>query len=306
MTNKVLIVGSSGYLGQNLSQHFSRITHVLGCSRRKQNIPFLTNFDHLLGDYGDTEFLRTIPDVDCIIHAGSPFHPREAVSATDLQNIYDKEANLLKKICALSNVKKLKNVIFLSSAGEVYGNPPALVCNETTTENPITQYGEFKLRVEEMYISALKFENVLSVLRVSNPYGRPQTTRTDRNFINTSVKRALDGLPINIWGDGMQGRDYLFVDDFINAVQACLQKPIDGFRLLNIGCGESTSLIDAAELIIKIVGRGRVDFVKPYFVPPIKKNILDISKARCKLGWNPKYDLAAGIKKSIEIAERRT
>jgi UDP-glucose 4-epimerase len=258
------------------------------------------NFCYLQGDYGDKKFLESLPDVECIIHAGSPFHPREIMSPNLLQKVYDKERFLLEKITSLACNKRLKNVIYLSSAGEIYGNRPDLLCGELTSEEPITQYGEFKLSIESTYISALKFENVLDILRISNPYGRPQTFREDRNFINVSIKRVLDGLPINIWGDGKQGRDYLYIDDFLSAVGACLKKPINGFRRLNIGSGENISLVDTAELIIKTLGRGGIKFVQPDFVAPIKNNFLDIENARLMLGWGPEYDLAEGIEKSVK------
>lgn len=147
----------------------------------------------------------------------------------------------LLEACVKEHVKK---VVFFSSGGTVYGVSKTLPIREDDLGQPISSYGIQKQAMERyfqfyQYCYALPIE----ILRIANPYGRYQRPFAKQGLIANMLGRYMTGSPIEVWGDGQVIRDYIYVDDVIDAAEKVLH--YDGeYNVFNIGSGrESRSTI---------------------------------------------------------------
>jgi UDP-glucose 4-epimerase len=190
-------------------------------------------------------------------------------------------------------------LVFISSGGTVYGVPQWVPIDEQHPTLPTSFYGEAKMTMERHLDLFRTLRNLdRTVLRVSNPYGPGQ--RQGRNFgaITTFAVRALMNEEIVIWGDGSTTRDYLYIDDVIDAaiLAASSETPASTY---NIGSGEGRSLtqiIDQLQSLISHPIRVRYEPARPYDVPT---NVLDIKHAAQSLGWTPKTSFEDGLKRTV-------
>ncbi|MBI4845291.1 MAG: SDR family NAD(P)-dependent oxidoreductase [Candidatus Omnitrophica bacterium] len=191
-------------------------------------------------------------------------------------------SGLIEKICYVSTL-------------DVYGYPEYIPVDEGHPTNPVTYYGASKLSGEKYLQVLSKRKNIpLTVLRFSCTYGQGEWyNRAIPNFI----RAAIDKKDLIVYGDGSDARDYLFLDDAIEAVVLALQKDKSG--IYNIGSGRLYSIKEIAEKIIKITGEN----VSLKLRPRLKKRtkfVFNISKAKKQLGYKPKAAIADGLKQEIE------
>jgi UDP-glucose 4-epimerase len=138
-------------------------------------------------------------------------------------------------------------------------------------------------------------------MRPFNTFGPRQRDVGYGGVISIFVKRSLNGEPPIIYGDGAQTRDYTYVEDLVEAYDLVLKynKPIS--EPINFGTGKEVKIIDLANKIISLCGKGKI---RPVHVAPrpgeVKRLVADYSKAKKLLGWEPKYTLDEGLKKFIE------
>lgn len=138
-----------------------------------------------------------------------------------------------------------------------------------------------------------------TIIRASNPYGPFQTAKNNQGIIGAILKACVAGNPFEIWGDGSVIRDFLYVEDLVEAVIKAITHHSDT-RLFNVGSGVGTTLLDAIELC-KQVSESDIGltFNKPRN-SDVKINVLDRSLAARELGWEPSTSLKAGIQKTFE------
>jgi len=136
-------------------------------------------------------------------------------------------------------------------------------------------------------------------LRMSNPYGRGQGIKP-QGFIGVLVRRIKEGRAIDLWGDGSVVRDFVHVSD----AAAAFERVVAGFGqpgAYNIGSSHGRTLLEVVGEIEKILGRSVPVRRCPGRVIDVAANVLDISKARRELGWNPKVSLEDGLRDLLEV-----
>jgi UDP-glucose 4-epimerase len=154
----------------------------------------------------------------------------------------------------------------------------------------------------EKYIQMLGHTDNLDyvILRLSNPFGPGQEFRKGQGLVPAILSCWRKGLPIRIFGNGQAMRDYIFVDDAIDAIEAALAMEGNPRLILNIGSGELRSVIEVVETIERIVGQ---HFQREYHgarATDVDVAGLDISRAMAMLKWHPKTGFFDGLKKTIE------
>jgi UDP-glucose 4-epimerase len=187
---------------------------------------------------------------------------------------------------------------------QVYGRPDALPVTEDHLVRPTDVNGINKVAGEYYH---LVYNNVFGVracsLRLTNVYGPRQLIRHDRQgFIGWFVRLVLDGAEIQIFGDGSQVRDFVYVDDAVDAfLRAGATDAVNG-EVLNVGGDEPTSHADLVRLLIGLAGRGSCRYVA---WPPEKKAIdigsfyADSSRFRDRTGWAPAVRLREGLAQTL-------
>jgi len=250
--------------------------------------------EYVEGELGNHGLIReAIEGMETVFHFASTTLPK----TSNDDPIYDVRSNIVDTIqlleaCVEAGVRK---VVFPSSAGTVYGPPESVPISEDHPTNPISSYGIVKLAIEK-YLRLFHHLHGLdyTVLRISNPYGPYQNPASQQGVMGVFLHRIRTGQPITIWGDGSVVRDYLYVSDLVDALEAAATRETPD-KLFNIGSGFGTSLNDLIELMAAVVDEQvTVEYLssRPLDVPA---SVLDITRARAQLGWSPSTDLVEGI-----------
>ena len=189
--------------------------------------------------------------------------------------------------------------VFVSSCA-VCGDPKTLPVTEETPTDPISPYAESKL-IGERYCLGFSERQLLEsvVLRFFNVYGPRQTMNDYSGVITRFLERCDQKLPLTIYGDGSQTRDFVNVNDVAAAVVASMESKVTG-EVFNIGSGKPTTINELATSIIELTGsKNEVRFEKAR-AGDIKDSYADVSKAKKLLGFEPKVSLRSGLQTLIE------
>ena len=291
---RILILGGQGFIGQNLCNKLLSEGHSVTVLEKQINLDrVIPNIRYVEGDFLDkSTYAEYLKDIDVVYHMISTTNPNNSNNEMerDVKENVIGTINLLDE-CVDNNIKK---VVFISSGGTVYGVPEEVPIKETHPTNPICSYGITKLTIEK-YLELYNHLHGLdySVIRLANPYG-PYHQNLMQGLINVILYKAINDDTLEIWGDGQVRRDYIYIDDAVEALS--LAKDVDTQeKVLNIGSGQSYSICDIISEVEKIVGkRINTDF-KPARSQDVPVNVLDINRAKKVLNWEPKVGLQEGI-----------
>jgi UDP-glucose 4-epimerase len=186
-------------------------------------------------------------------------------------------------------------LIYFSSGGTIYGAKKDAFFSERSLLAPISYYGQSKLLIEE----SIKFENRRSglnylILRPSNPYGIGQAIHAKQGLIAASIGNILNNKKITIWGDGSVVRDYIYIDDLIDAIVSIIKSGGDN-EIYNIGSGKGYSINEVIDTLTKCIAKKiEVEYVDARSVD-VPSVVLDTSKLHTI--FKPNYlSLEEGIK----------
>ena len=294
-----LVLGAGGFIGTNLCRALlSRGARVHGYGRSR---PFADAAEGMLwttGSFAEHEDLaRLVEGSDYVFHLiggslpeTSNKNPAANISANILGSV-----NLLE-VCRQSGVRR---VLFVSSGGTVYGITGSTPVLETAPTEPISAYGINKLTIEK-YLSLYRYLYDLDfvVLRLANPYGPFQTAHRRQGVIAAMVQKALCGEALEIWGDGTVVRDFLHVQDVVEAMMAALL--YDGReRVFNVGSGTGRSVNDIAADLERLVGAPLQRRFRAARRADVPVNVLDIGLIRRETGWAPRIAWEAGLRDTM-------
>ena len=194
-----------------------------------------------------------------------------------------------------------RRMVFASSGGTVYGEPdpselPIDECYPPRVTNP---YGVSKRAAEDYLASFADLYGLQPVsLRLANVYGPRQDPHGEAGVVAIFCNRLLDDRPVTVFGDGLQTRDYVFVDDVVDAFAAAGEEAGLADLRLNVGTGVASSVLDLYGALRAVTGFGP----EPSFAPPrpgeLQAIALACGKAERVLGWRPRFDLAAGLERT--------
>ena len=303
----ILVTGGAGFIGSNLCYSLT--------SREDYNIIVLDNLsvgsldnlsdilgriEFIKGDIRDYELLsKLISRIDVVINLAAivsvPYsmeHPREVfeVNTLSVLNII----NAMRRY----NVSKLIHI----STCAIYGEARYLPIDEEHPKNPLSPYAVSKLAAEELIkIYSREYGFKAIILRLFNVYGPRQGGGEYSGVIKIFIERLLKGKPPVIYGDGLQTRDFIYVDDVSSIIIKALEyEPDENYIILNVGSGKAVRIKDLADKLIKMINPG----IKPIYSSPrsgdIRHSQADISKLIKTLGYKPKYTLDEGLAKTIE------
>ena len=299
---RILVTGGAGFIGSNVVDALVKDGHEVTVldnlsTGKEENInPEVKFYNIDLLDIESLEFVFREFKPDVVNHHAAQIDVRKSVE----DPAFDAETNIIGSInlFELSINFEVKRIIFSSTGGALYGEPEALPASEDTPIEPLSAYGVAKYCVEN-YLNYFKrlygIERV--ILRYANVYGPRQDPLGEAGVVAIFTGKILKGEKPVIYGDGAQTRDYIYVEDVVEANVLALNGK-EG--VYNIGTGKETSINELIEIFSKVLGRE----IKLEYAPPRKGEIrrisLDGEKAKKELSFVPKYSLEEGLKKTIE------
>ena len=208
----------------------------------------------------------------------------------------DARSNVLGSLNLLEQCRQfaVERVVYCSTGGALYGDPLYLPCDETHPIRPVAPYGASKYAVEaylHCFSTLAGFR--YTVLRCANVYGPRQDPLGEAGVVAIFARRMLGGDQVVIYGDGEQERDFIYVDDVVEANMKALEQAEN--EAYNIGTAKPTSVNAIFAQLAQITGYQKA----PIFEPPRKgevfKIFLDARKAQRKLLWEPTVELERGL-----------
>lgn len=205
----------------------------------------------------------------------------------------------------------VKKFIFISSGGVIYGEPEELPVPESAPKKPISPYGVAKLASEFYLFSAKQTWGLEYIaLRYANVYGPRQTPKSEATVISTFARALSRGEPVTIFGDGEQTRDFVFIQDVVSAnllaterlssINHALRISFIDDLAFNVGTGQETSVNQLLKRFVQTLKRECDVRYAPERPGELRRNALDISKAKQLLGFTPKTSLEDGLRKTME------
>jgi len=302
----VLVTGGAGFIGRWVVKKLLEEGYTVCVlddlsNGRMENIEeFKDNpeFEFALGDVRDHEVLKDIfkKDVDICIHAAAAINVQESIE--NPQMYYDMNVNGTFNILEEARKKDVK--VVLIGTCMVYDLTSSIAISEEHPLNPKSPYAGSKLAAENLALSYFHAYGLPVVItRPFNTYGPYQKSNMEGGVVSIFIKKILEGKTLDVFGDGTQTRDLLYVEDCAEfIVKASVNKKAIG-ETINAGYGEDIAIKDLAFLICKDVERIR--YVKHHHPQSeIPKLLCNYRKANKLLGWEPKTSLEDGIEKTKE------
>lgn len=309
---KILITGGLGFIGSNLARTLLTQGHEVTLldslvpayggnmfNVDEFNTQLKINISDLRDPYATRELLR---HADVVFNlAGQTSH---ADSMTD--PITDLEINAKAQLSLLEAVRDVcpEATIVFASTRQIYGRPKYLPVDELHPIRPVDVNGVNKVAGEQFH---LLYHDVYGIntcaIRLTNTYGpRMRIKDARQTFLGIWIKNALTGTPVKVYGDGLQLRDFNYVDDVVAALIKASTTPACFGKAFNLGGERAYSLVDVAQTICNLVPTSSWELID---FPPARKAIdigdyfSNFTMATELLGWSPEIDLDAGLARTI-------
>jgi UDP-glucose 4-epimerase len=298
---KILITGGAGFIGSQIAEAYLQAGHEVHimdnlATGKRENIPASARFIEM--DITDPAVADVLAEerYEVISHHAAQIDVRKSVA----DPMFDARVNILGGINLVENGLKhgLKKVIFASSGGTVYGDQHTFPATEQHSCKPISPYGIAKLSFEQyLYYYHTCFGLDYAAMRYANVYGPRQNPHGEAGVVAIFISKILSGVQAMINGDGLQTRDYVFVEDLVRAnVLALGNIPTGAY---NIGTSIETNVVEVFDAVNAALGNRFERKHAEAKTGEQKRSVLDYGHTKSILGWQPEIDFEAGIAKTV-------
>ena len=301
---RFLITGGAGFIGCALANHLVRGGHHVrvlddlsaGCdpTRLDPRVHFTR------GDVKDVPKLWTLLQrVDCVYHLAARVYVAQSV-------LYPREYNDVNVGGTVAVMEAMRDAgvkrVVLASSGAVYGEQAVQPVKETQPPNPQSPYAVSKIAAEYYVFTIGALWDIETVaLRIFNAYGPGQQVPTSHPpVVPQFVKQALSGGSLVVFGDGTQTRDFVYIDDAVEAMVAAATASDVDRTIINVGSGRELSINQLITKVEQATGREVHPLHNEAESGGVSRLVADISLARRKLGFNPKTDIDKGLRLLLE------
>ena len=306
---KILVTGGAGFLGSFLCERLINENNYVICmdnfyTGQIENVNHLLNhpFFKLVSHDVIIPFYHEVDEIYNLACPASPVHYQHDPIKTN-------KTSVLGAINCLNLATKLKAKIFQASTSEVYGDPNVNPQSEDYWGNVNTVgirscYDEGKRCAETFFIDYKReYDLNIKIGRIFNTYG-PRMHPNDGRVVSNFIIQALKNEDITIYGDGNQTRSFCYCDDLINAFLKLMNTRKEFFGPINLGNPEEFTMIELAEIILKLTNSSSNLTFKPLPKDDPKQRCPNITVAKKELSWEPKIKLKDGLAKTINYFDK--
>lgn len=313
---RILITGGAGFIGSSLAKELVRygaqvtiVDAMLplygGNLFNLEDIKDDIEFVH--GDIRDEELMaELVKDKDIIYNFAAQVSHLDSKD----QPLLDLDINCRGHLIVLEAVRKHapRARILFSSSRMVYGKILHTPADENHPTKPLTIYGIHKLLAEMYYRYYFETFNIETItVRIPTPYGPRQHMKHSKYSVaGWFLRQSLDNEVIKIFGDGTQSRDYIYIDDVVDAFIRLGVSGVPG-EAYNLGTSEKMRLVDMVDTILEETQSGskeHVPYPDNYIVANFGDYIADYEKIKKHVGWEPKIDLKEGSKRTADYYKK--
>jgi UDP-glucose 4-epimerase len=274
----VLLLGGVGFIGSALTTRLKQ---------EKMSV-------YVLGRDDGERLEQVLPQCGTVIHLASATTPGSSAlhPGLELANL-----TLTLRLLELLQSQPQIHLIFFSSGGTIYGNTDRLPVTEDAPIAPLSNHGAGKA-AQESFCQAFRAQGrAVTILRPSNAYGPGQTIRDGFGLIRTLLEHARVGTTLEVWGDGESLRDFIYIDDIVEATLRLFRLPQDS-GTYNLGSGVGYSISQVRGIVEEKCGKKVRTVFRPARGIDVRNVVLDYSRLRSRLGWQPTVGLADGISRT--------
>jgi UDP-glucose 4-epimerase len=303
---KFLVTGGAGFIGSNICKKlvsqgcFVRVVDNLLTGKRSNLAAIADKIEFIEADMGDEKIARTCMDgIDFCLHQGAlPSVPRSVDDpAATHRHCLDATFTLL----LAGRDAGIKRFVYASSSS-VYGDAPTLPKVESMLPQPLSPYAAAKLAGEyysEVFYKVFGLETIS--LRYFNVFGPHQDpTSQYAAAIPAFITAILKNKPPTVYGDGLQSRDFTYVDNIVDANLLATRVEHTAGEVINIACGQAVTVNEVIDIINELLGKN----IKSIYDAPrpgdVKHSLADITLAKKLIGFKPKISFRQGLEKAIE------
>ena len=288
-TLRVALTGGRGRVAPFVAAHL--------CSSQAE----VVTFSRKAGDGFQCTSLLTEPGAlasfDVVLHLGWSTVPLTSEEMPGVEGITD--LPLLQELLdSCASIRRPPLLVFFSSAA-VYGNTSAAAVEETPCQ-PVGHYARAKLQAEDLIRSACSRHDTLRccALRISNLFGSAMQSTKPQGLISRVCRAIHENTPISIWGDGGNTKDYLFLDDFLDALEIVIDRGLTG--TFNVASERSLSVQEIVSLVESFADKKLKVVHCPAFPWDVEESRISAQKLRAATGWRARSDIAEAIQQVIE------
>ena len=289
---KILVTGGAGFIGSHIAEYLVQrgddVTILDNLNTGKiENLSKVNNdINFVNGDIREYKLLeKLVSDSDGVFH--------EAALASVQQSLKMKDEYFDVNVSGTENILKLAKeygfkVVYASSSS-VYGNPKQIPIKESDDRSTVNPYAQTKLEAELLAEKYSEMGVKVIGLRYFNVFGKRQS-KEYAGVIKLFLDRIQQSKPPKINGDGLQTRDFVYIDDVVKANILAMDSDIN-YKFLNVGSGLPISILDLANLVIDASGLSLKPIYCPALSGDIKTTQADLTSIKKLLGWQPKTKL---------------
>jgi UDP-glucose 4-epimerase len=309
---RALVTGAAGFIGSTLVDRLLADGHtVVGLDNFATGRA--TNLEHLVDNPAHvfveadivTAALNAILDEhrpEVVFHLAAQIDVRHSVA--DPQ--FDASVNVIGTVRLAEAARRtgVRKIVHTSSGGSIYGTPPQYPTPETVPTNPASPYAAGKV-AGEIYLNTFRHLYGLDCSHIApaNVYGPRQDPHGEAGVVAIFAQALLAGKPTKVFGDGTKTRDYVYVDDVVDAFIKASGDAGGGQRF-NIGTGMETSDRQLHSTVAAAVGGPDDPEYRPDRLGDLKRSCLDIGLAERVLGWRPQVVLDDGVRRTVDYFRR--
>ncbi len=304
---KVLVTGGAGFIGSHVVDRLLQEGHEVVIvdnlsTGNRRNLNRAARFCKMDIQSWRLEgvFRNERPNV--VMHLAAQMDVRKSVE----DPVFDAQVNVLGMLNVLRQAVRhgVRKVVFSSSGGAIYGEQEVYPAPESHPTRPLSPYGISKL-CGEQYLSYYQRVSGLQVvnLRYANVYGPRQDPDGEAGVIAIFIQKLLNNEQAIIHGNGRQTRDFVYVEDVVEANLAVMGQDTQG--TYNVGTGQETSINDLMRLLITHTNSASKEIHGPAKKGEQARSVIDPSKIRQELSWEPRTELSEGLKLTVDYFRER-